>query len=119
MANRSRCCSPPEHLPTRRSAISAMPARRSAAGTSAFWANRLAVYWAVSPTVRSLSSPPVCMTAETRPRRMACCGVMPSTETSPPLGVDRPRIMSMVEVLPAPFGPRNATTSPCSMVRST
>ena len=26
--------------------------------------------------------------------------------------------MSMVEVLPAPFGPRNATTSPGSMVRS-
>src|SRR6478672_7714188 len=43
---------------------------------------------------------------------------MPKTDTSPAVGVDRPRTMSMVEVLPAPLGPRKATTSPGRTVRS-
>ena len=31
----------------------------------------------------------------------------PSTSTSPPVGMIRPRAMRIVVVLPAPFGPRN------------
>ena len=77
MAKRSRCCSPPEHLPTLRPAIAVMPARSSTSPTGRLTANKLAVYWAVSATVRSLSNPPVCMTAETRPLRTACRGAMP------------------------------------------
>ena len=44
MANRSRCCSPPEHLPTLRPAIAVMPARSSTSPTGRLTANRLAVY---------------------------------------------------------------------------
>ena len=73
----------------------------------------------VSATVRSFSSPPVCITAETSPRVIACLGCIPNTDTTPVLGRDRPRMMSMVDVLPAPLGPRNATISPVSMARST
>src|SRR5579859_4398265 len=67
MANLSRCCSPPEHFPTRRSAIWVIPARSSTSAAGLLCANRLAVYCTVSETVRSFSSPPVCITAETRP----------------------------------------------------
>ena len=48
MAKRSRCCSPPEHLPTRRSAMPVMPARSSTSSTGLACTNRLAVYCAVS-----------------------------------------------------------------------
>src|SRR5580765_6594690 len=58
------------------------------------------------------------MTAETRPREMACRGWRPSTWTEPVVGCDRPRTMSMVVVLPAPLGPRKATISPGSSERS-
>jgi len=81
--------------------------------------NRLAVYRAVSSTVRSFSRPPACITAETSPRAMAWRGCIPNTDTWPAVGRDSPRIMSMVVVLPAPFGPRNATTSPEVMFRLT
>ena len=77
IANRSRCCSPPEHLATLRPAISVMPALSSTASTGLVSANRLAVYCTVSRTVRSLSRPPVCITAATRPRAMAWRGAMP------------------------------------------
>src|SRR5664279_2752990 len=118
MANRSRCCSPPEHLPTLRSPIAVIPARSSTSLTGLDWLNRLAVYWAVSSTVRSLSIPPLCSTADTKPREIAWCGDIPRTETSPELGRDRPRITSIVDVLPAPFGPRKATISPDAMLKS-
>ena len=77
MANRSRCCSPPEHFPTRRPAIAVMPARSSTSATGLLTAKSLAVYCTVSATVRSLSRPPACMTAATRPLRTACRGAMP------------------------------------------
>ena len=95
-----------------------MPARCSTSAGGSVWVNRLAVYSTVSATVKSLSSPPVCMTAETSPRLMACRGCMPNTDTLPELGRDRPRIMSMEVVLPAPLGPRMATISPDSRLRS-
>ncbi len=72
MAKRSRCCSPPEHFATTRSARAAMPASASTSATGRVSAKRLAVSSTVSRTVRSLSRPPVCMTAETRPRAIAC-----------------------------------------------
>ena len=72
----------------------------------------------VSRTERSLSRPPVCMTAETSPRAMAWRGWRPRTSTEPVVGCDRPRTMSMVVVLPAPLGPRKATISPGSSERS-
>src|SRR5690242_3716091 len=52
------------------------------------------------------------MTADTRPSATASCGGRPYTRTPPAVGVDRPSSMSMVVVLPAPFGPSRATTSP-------
>jgi hypothetical protein len=112
-------CSPPEHFPTRRSAIWAMPARLSTSPAGSLSANKLAVYCTVSMTVRSLSSPPVCMTADTRPRAIACRGCMPKIDTWPAVGWDRPRMRSMVDVLPAPLGPRTATISPEAMLTST
>jgi hypothetical protein len=66
----------------------------------------------------SLSSPAVCITAATRPWAMALRGVCPKTVTEPAVGSDKPRIMSIVVVLPAPFGPRKATISPCRISRS-
>src|SRR5581483_12015521 len=59
------------------------------------------------------------MTAETRPCAIARRGAIPYTAASPASGRDRPSVMSMVEVLPAPLGPRNATISPDATVRST
>ncbi len=49
---------------------------------------------------------------------MALRGVCPKTVTEPAVGSERPRIMSIVVVLPAPFGPRKATISPGRMSRS-
>ena len=118
MANRSRCCWPPEHLVTLRSPMSAMPARCITESTDAWWTKSDPVSSSVSRTLMSLSSPAVCMTAATRPLAMALRGDWPSTLTVPAVGSDNPRIMSMVVVFPAPLGPRNATISPGRMVRS-
>src|SRR3954466_6134737 len=118
IAKRSRCCSPPEHFATRRSAMPVIPALSSTSSTGLVSANRLAVYCTVSRTVRSLSRPPVCITAATSPRAIAWRGCIPRTSTSPVVGRDRPRIMSIVVVFPAPLGPRNATISPGSISRS-
>ena len=46
-------------------------------------------------------------------------GSSPKTETVPLSGRRRPRIISIVVVLPAPLGPSRATTSPAAMLRST
>src|SRR5215208_5266143 len=40
----------------------------------------------------------------------------PSTSTRPALGSERPAMMRIVVVLPAPFGPRKPKISPCSAV---
>ena len=58
------------------------------------------------------------MTAETRPWATAVRGAVPNTSTVPASGRDSPSTMSMVVVLPAPLGPRKATISPGSTVRS-
>lgn len=72
----------------------------------------------VSRTLMSRSKPPVCITAATWPRAIAPRGVCPKMETLPWSGALNPRIMSIVVVLPAPLGPRNATTSPGCTVKS-
>src|SRR5271165_6566316 len=59
------------------------------------------------------------MTAETRPKVIAFRGCIPNTDTWPEVGCDRPRMMSIVDVLPAPLGPRIATISPDAIRRST
>ena len=95
-----------------------MPALSSTSSTGLVSANRLAVYCTVSRTVRSLSRPPVCITAATRPRAIALRGSIPNTSTVPLVGRESPSTMSMVVVLPAPLGPRNATISPGWISRS-
>ena len=71
-----------------------------------------------SRTLRCSSSDPVCSMPPTQPARTAAAGGRPNTETVPASGRVRPRIMSIVVVLPAPFGPSSATVSPGAMVRS-
>ena len=44
---------------------------------------------------------------------------MPSTRSVPPLSGLMHEIIRMVEVLPAPFGPRKPKDSPLAMVKST
>src|SRR5580704_4837985 len=44
---------------------------------------------------------------------------MPKTSACPDVGRDKPRMMSMVDVLPAPLGPSIATISPDAMLTST
>ena len=46
------------------------------------------------------------------------CQFLPSTSTSPPLGVTIPQTMLISVVLPAPLGPRSAKISPRRMSRS-
>ena len=86
-AKRSRCCSPPLHLATRRSPSRAIPARSSTSSTGAVArpvaAKVEAMKRTVSRTVRSPSRPPVCSTAETRPARTAARAAAPSTVTVP------------------------------------
>ncbi len=57
--------------------------------------------------------------APTRPAWTARTGGSPKTLTVPVSGRVRPSSMSMVVDFPAPLGPRNATTSPGAMSRST
>ena len=64
-------------------------------------------------------SPPVWSMAPTAPASTAAWGSMPNRVTRPASGGSRPSIMSIVVVLPAPFGPRRATVSPGAMRRST
>jgi hypothetical protein len=95
-----------------------IPARSSTSSTGRDSAKTDAVSRIVSRTVRSLSRPPVCITADTRPREIAAAGAIPRTSTVPLSGRPRPRIMSMVVVLPAPLGPSSATISPSSRWKS-
>jgi hypothetical protein len=44
---------------------------------------------------------------------------MPPTRTRPALGASVPVRMRMVVVLPAPFGPRNPSTSPFTTLKLT
>ena len=73
-ANFNRCCSPPEQASTRRAGRSVRPARSSTTSTRSDRPCRAAIARTVSPTVKSLSRPPVCMTADTSPCRTASAG---------------------------------------------
>jgi hypothetical protein len=48
----------------------------------------------------------------------ASFGDIPNSDTVPESGRVSPRTMSIVVVLPAPFGPNRATVSPGAIVRS-
>ena len=53
-----------------------------------------------------------------RMRGPSVTGFMPSTRSSPPVIGETQAIMRIVEVLPAPFGPRNPNASPGSTCKS-
>ena len=63
--------------------------------------------------------PPVCSMPPTAPAATAWAGDFPNSVTVPESGRVRPSTISIVVVLPAPFGPRMATVSPGAMARST
>src|SRR5690349_12475229 len=67
-----------------------------------------------SRTVSSMSSESSCGTTPSRARMSGpfFTGSRPSTRKVPPLGGETQPIMRMVELLPAPFGPRNPNASP-------
>ena len=69
-------------------------------------------------TVKEGLSPSAWRTAPTRPARTASLGATPRTAAVPASGRVKPRTTSRVVDLPAPFGPRKATTSPGATVRS-
>src|SRR5690625_2478311 len=73
----------------------------------------------VSATVRSSSRPPSCRTAPTSPLCAACLGEVSRVRMTPWSGSVKPKTMSSRVVLPAPFGPSSATTSPWLMVKLT
>jgi len=54
-----------------------------------------------------------------RHRSSPCAGSVPSTSTCPAERLRKPSRISIVVVLPAPFGPSNAITSPRRAVKST
>lgn len=115
IAKRSFCCWPPEHLPTYRSANSPAPARSNASSALKESRWKLAISSTVSRTFKLGSRPPDCIIAETRPSTTALRGVVPHTSMFPESVLLRPKMRSMVEVLPAPLGPKRATTSPRSI----
>ncbi len=118
-AKRARCSWPPESLFTRRPAISVQRARRRAASTGIGRRCAAATSATASRTVVSGSSAPPWSIAPTRPETTAVRGSAPKSSAWPSVGVERPSARSTVVVLPAPFGPRRATTSPGRIVRST
>src|SRR3954469_5484193 len=73
-----------------------------------------------SRTVSSMSSVSSCGTTPSRARMSAplLFGSRPSTRSVPPLGGETQPIMRIVELLPAPFGPRKPNASPCCTSKS-
>ena len=118
-AKRSRCCSPPEHLATRRRARWLRLVRRRTVSGSCGLGKVAAIIATVSHTVRFPNSPPVCRTAPIFDAAMACRGADPKACIVPLVGVVSPRIMSISVDFPAPFGPSRAMISPCLMSRFT
>src|ERR1700732_1754272 len=57
--------------------------------------------------------------APTRPRAEASCGSRPKTVTWPEPGLDSPSSNRIAVVLPAPFGPSTASSSPARTSRVT
>src|SRR5580698_7706872 len=72
-----------------------------------------------SRTLRYSTSAPVCSIPPTAPAATASAGDLPKSFTEPASGRVRAGTISIVVVLPAPFGPRMATVSPGAMARST
>src|SRR6478672_3265364 len=74
-----------------------------------------------SRTVRSTSRVSCCGTTPIldRIRGPSRTGSIPSTVSVPPLSGDTQPIIRIVEVLPAPFGPRNPNDSPAATSKST
>ena len=72
-----------------------------------------------SRTLRYSISAPVCSIPPTAPAATASDGAIPNSDTVPASGRVRPSTISIVVVLPAPFGPSRATVSPGAMARST
>ena len=115
----SICCSPPESSPACRPSKGLSPGSISSASSRAALVAlprprtpSLRFSSTVSPKNRERSSA-TCA----RPRRAFLNGAlvltsMPSMVTEPASGLSRPEIVSRVVVLPAPFGPSSATTSP-------
>src|SRR5436190_16260123 len=73
-----------------------------------------------SRTVNSRSRESSCGTTPRRARMSALrlFGSRPRTRSVPPLGGETHPIMRMVELLPAPFGPRKPNASPCCTSKS-
>src|SRR5205809_453514 len=73
-----------------------------------------------SRTVSSRSSVSSCGTTPSCARMSApfFTGSSPSTRSMPPLGGDTQPIIRIVELLPAPFGPRKPNASPCCTSKS-
>src|SRR5260370_1222365 len=71
-----------------------------------------------SPTASASSRQCVAKSTVLPRAATACVGGIPNSETLPESGRVRPSTMSIVVVLPAPFGPRNATVSPGAIIRS-
>ena len=78
-------------LATLRSAMPVMPASRAPRRPGGCRRTGWRCTATVSRTVRSLSSPPVCITALTSPRATACRGCIPSTSTVPVVGLREAR----------------------------
>src|ERR1700761_1479589 len=91
---------------------------RSHAGSCGFTWNRLSVF-RYSPTGTAGGMPPAWSMTPTRGPSLTASltGARPSTRTGPPSALRYPSQTSMVVVLPAPFGPRIAVTSPRRAVR--
>jgi len=72
-------------------------------------------------TVSSVSSVSCCGTTPNRARILAPCssGSAPRTDSWPPERGDTAPIMRIVDVLPAPFGPRKPKASPGATSKST
>ena len=81
----------------------------------------VAAYISTSSDLSSSGRRHDCSTIPMRLRhsRVGAAGSAPSTETLPPSRRRYPSRISTVVVLPAPFGPRMANTSPAPMRRST
>jgi hypothetical protein len=73
-----------------------------------------------SRTVSSRSSVSSCGTTPSRPRIAgpSSSGSIPSTSSVPPVGGETQPIIRIVELLPAPFGPRKPKASPFSTSKS-
>ena len=101
----------------------ATPPRRRCAGAAQGGAGRPAgrrVPGSPAPSTSGRCRDPVARVPPTASVRVGCATAsIPSTSTVPASGRSSPTTREMSVVLPAPFGPRNATISPGATSRST